>query len=510
VFTDAYAYTYPSEDPGQAPWVDGLVGIEGCLQQGCAPEIRMEFPVEVTSLSLTFGARIGLPSEAVILEAFDANGNGTGTADASVPEEEVTAYQPIAVKATGAPIASARLLVKGVSLAGLVFDDFVFEQVSRPAPSLAIGGVDKVVGDEAVTFTVTVVNGGDAPSNSTSVRVRAVGNPAWDRQTVALDAVPAHGQQTVTVVVPIPAGVEPGTSQRFVVVADPRGIAGDPDTANNSLPVTVEFPAVSTSPLPSESEAGSPSPSVAPTPSEVPTASPGPEIEPASGTGDSGIPFLGGLLIGAVGAGGAAVLRYTRRIAGLNVELKGTLEQLANLRFELRASDADPPESCDRTGSLYCKRDVTFDPRRRTIASVGIGGVRGDLRISLPCPAATGGRLLEAARRGGGSPEAEAAIDALAKDLASSFADAIAGPLDDLVVTVRVTGSSAMGSFTPYVCTVEAGRGRYRRIRTWTKTIADEFDRTIASLPRFDASDQAREDLEAALRIGIRALATEV
>jgi hypothetical protein len=343
-----------------------------------------------------------------------------------------------------------------------------------------------------------VVNGGDAPSKPAKLVVRPVNGPAWDAQRTDLGAVPPQGQQTVSVVVPIPAGVE-GVSQRFDVVADPGGVAGDPNTDNNSLRVRVDLPGA----VPS---AGQPT-------NEVVTQTPSPTQPPVTASpsgGEPGVPFLGGLLVGALGAGGAAVFRYTRKIGQLNLQLKGTLEQLRRLELELRASDADPPDTCDRAGSLYCKREVTFVPRQRTIASMSVDGKRGDERISLVWPEESRGQLLEVARHAGGSREGSDALDALAMDLAGSIAAGIGGPVNDLKITVHVTGSSANGSFTPFVCTVQGGKGTYQRIREWTKTVADEFDRPIASLPRYDGSPAATERLAASLRVGIRALAQEL
>ena len=378
-----------------------------------------------------------------------------------------------------------------------MFDDFEFEQVRQPTPALAIGRVDKVVADGAVTFTVTVVNAGDAPSKPARLVVRPVNGPGWDAQRTDLGAVPPQGQQTVSVVVPIPAGVE-GVSQRFDVVADPGGIAGDPDTDNNSLRVRVDLPGAVVSAEPPTSEAVT----QAPSPSQAPETV-------SSSDGEPGVPFLGGLLVGALGAGGAAVFRYTRKIGQLNIQLKGTLEQLRRLELELRASDADPPDTCDRAGSFYCKREVTFVPRQRTIAAMSVDGKRGDQRISLVWPEESRDRLLEVARHAEGSRERSDELDAFAVDLAGSIAAGVDGPVNDLKVTVHVTGSSANGSFTPFVCTVQGGKGTYERIREWTKTVADEFDRTIASLARYDGSSAATERLAASLQVGIRALAQE-
>ncbi len=502
-FANAFAYTY--NNPGANPWVDGAVGVEGCgFGDDCFSQIEMQFPIALNSLSLMYGIRRGLPGEALILQTFDANGQDAGTTAVDLPVDQLAGLQPLTVKGI-APIASAMLVIKGETLAGLVFDDFVLEQVSLPQPALAIGLVDKVVGTDAITFTIPVVNGGDAASNPSKLRVKAVGNKAWKVQNVDLDAVPAHGQQTIRVDMPIPDSAKPGSSQDFEVFADPKGIAGDPDTANNSLLVNVSLPEAAISVAPRSNEAV-----VTAAPTSPPTPAPSEPVGPVASSSDPAVPFLGGLFVGALGAGGALVLTYSRKISQLNVQLKGTLNSLDNLEFELKASDADPPETCDRSGSIYCKREVNFIPKERTISALGVGGVRAGKKVSLPLPQELRDRLLQVARRDDGSPEATAAIDGLATDLAHWCAASIDGLLDNLAMTVRITGSEATGSFTPYMCTIDGGQGHYREIRKWSRKVTDGFDRTIASLPRYDGTDVARDRLATSLRAGIRGLALDL
>ena len=57
---------------------------------------------------------------------------------------------------------------------------------------------------------------------------------------------------------------------------------------------------------------------------------------------------------------------------------------------------------------------------------------------------------------------------------------------------------------------MDAGTGHYRKVREWTKSIADEFDRTIGSMAHFDASRRATDDLSTSLQTAIRALALDL
>src|SRR5262249_19800093 len=148
---------------------------------------------------------------------------------------------------------------------------------------------------DTVSFLVPVVNTGEVASNPTTVVVQPVRGGGWGSQEVALDAIPARGSQTVTLALQVPDGVAPGTVQKFDVVADPKGISGDPSSANNSLEVSVSMPVAAATETPTES----------PTPSSI---SPPPETEPppstgstgstggGSGGGEPGIPLVGGLL----------------------------------------------------------------------------------------------------------------------------------------------------------------------------------------------------------------------
>ena len=210
--------------------------------------------------------------------------------------------------------------------------------------------------------------------------------------------------------------------------------------------------------------------------------------------------------MGALGAG-SIVWRWGRKIGSTDVEVKGTYSNVGQLDLELKASDADPPDTCTQNGSWYCKREATFLPKQRTIASLAATGTRAGTRLSWTWPDEVRQRLLEVARHAGESRQADAAVVALAKELAQSISTPDGGPVENLRIVVHVSGPSVTGRLTPYECSVNADKGTYRQLRDWSKTVEDAFDRTLASVDLFVDS---RAALAAGLEAGIRALSADL
>lgn len=469
---------------------DGRVAIRTCwAQEFCDDPLVMHFATPVSHVGLRFGIDGQVVSDgALVLDALDAEGNRRGSADVGLPEGAgpVPVRQALAVDDPEGRITDAVVHTENVPIGMLLFDDveFVPVEVVTPAPQLLFSGTDAFPGDQVVTITATVANVGDAASAPSAVEVAAEG---WPSGSAPLPAIDPGDEATVTVELMIPDAAR-GTTQLFNLQLDPAGSSGDGDPSDNAAAASVAIPGAE----PGAEEA-------TPTPDGSGTTP-----EPPPGDGLTFV-LLGGALVVVVGSGLVIKYRLDHRLITLSMSDKAELE--------LKAEDADPPDTCSRDGAWYCKRSVTFDPRARRITSLGATGTRHGRPLTVSWPDDLRDRVHDAVRHADDAHRpAGMSLADVAAELARSVPGSVDDPTDRLSIAAQVTGSSATGGFTPYRCEVgEDGTGTYRKFaRDWKKTLTDRFDRTLAEVDRFDGGPAAIARLESALEAGLRALARDM